>query len=102
MEEYLKKKKMFELLKQLAPGLNIPIMKECEYKFYRGAEWLNVPIYDRLDFDYISMYHSRSYISIDFDVYETENNRFCNENRKTYCYENGNWRLTYDRAQYFA
>ena len=36
--EYLKKTKLYELAKTLMP--DIPSMRNCEYRFYRGSEWL--------------------------------------------------------------
>lgn len=38
--EYLKKKKLYELAKELLKDKEIPLMKDCEYKFGRGSEWL--------------------------------------------------------------
>ena len=38
--EYLKKKKLYELAKELLKDKEIPLMKDCEYKSYKGAEWL--------------------------------------------------------------
>lgn len=39
--EYLKKKKLYELTKELLKDKRIPLMKDCEYRFCRGAEWLH-------------------------------------------------------------
>lgn len=39
--KYLKKKKFYDLAKELLKDVKLPIMKECEYKFFRGAEWLS-------------------------------------------------------------
>ena len=39
--EYLKKKKLYELTKELLKDKEIPLMKDCEYRFHRGLEWLN-------------------------------------------------------------
>lgn len=38
--KYLKKKKFYELTKELLKDKKIPIMKECKYTFHHGAEWL--------------------------------------------------------------
>lgn len=35
---YLKKSRMYEIAKRL--GYQVPVMKACEYRFYRGTEWL--------------------------------------------------------------
>lgn len=40
--KYLKKKKMFELVKQLAQLDREVKLSECEYSFYRGTEWLRL------------------------------------------------------------
>lgn len=40
MAEYLKKKKIYSILKELVPNLLLPAMKDCAYKSYRGDEWL--------------------------------------------------------------
>ena len=39
--KYLKKKKFYDLAKELLKDVKLPIMKECEYKLYRGAERLS-------------------------------------------------------------
>lgn len=36
--EYLKKTKMHDLAKSLMA--DVPPVRDCEYKFYRGSEWL--------------------------------------------------------------
>ena len=36
---YLKKTKLFEFAKEICPDAPKK-MKDCEYKFYRGTEWL--------------------------------------------------------------
>ena len=38
--KYLKKKRMFELLKQLEELADHVKLSDCTYKFYRGTEWL--------------------------------------------------------------
>ena len=40
MAQYLKKKKLYEIVKKLLADKKLPPLKNCEYKFYRGAEWL--------------------------------------------------------------
>lgn len=38
--EYLKKKKMRAVMQELIPDVKIPALNKCEYRFYRGSEWL--------------------------------------------------------------
>lgn len=42
MVKYLKKKRMFELLKQLVELADHVKSSDCTYKFYRGTEWLRL------------------------------------------------------------
>lgn len=64
--EYLKKTKLYELTKELLNDKEIPLMKDCEYKSYKGAEWL---YFLGIDSDYhsykISSQVAGSWISIE-------------------------------------
>lgn len=40
MAEYLKKKRLYELTTRLQPHKKFPLMKNCDYRFSHGAEWL--------------------------------------------------------------
>ena len=98
MTDYLKKKKMYELLKQLEPEFSIPIMKECKYRFFRGSEWLSIPVYETLECDYIEMYHSKSCITVTFYIWDDESERLISIDRKVYCFSCGKCTLQYKRA----
>lgn len=41
MVKYLKKKKLYELVEKLLKDKKLPLMKECQYRFYHGVEWLS-------------------------------------------------------------
>lgn len=56
MAEYLKKKKLYELTKQLLTEDKLPLMKECKYKFYHGAEWLYFSVDDGTHYKISSLY----------------------------------------------
>ena len=47
--KYLGKKKLYERMQELSSqiGCEIPKMKDCEYKFYRGDEWLKWEYYEK-------------------------------------------------------
>ena len=40
MAKYLKKKRLYGLTSQLLADKKLPILKNCEYRFSHGAEWL--------------------------------------------------------------
>lgn len=63
--EYLKKTKMHELAKSLVP--DIPPVRKCEYKFYRGSEWLTWYPGEECNDGWIEyrLYSCRSYYSLD-------------------------------------
>ena len=88
---------MYELLNQLEPDFSIPIMKECRYRFYRGSEWLSVPVYGTVECDYIEMYHSRSYISVTFYIWNDETENLVSIDRKAYSFLSGKCTLRYKR-----
>ena len=63
--DYLKKSKMYELACCLTS--DVPKMKYCEYKFYRGSEWLEWYTGECCDDGYIScqIYRCRSFVSFE-------------------------------------
>lgn len=63
MCEYLGKKKLYELLKMIIKPEIMQIMKDCEYRKYRGSEWLSMCV----DYDYvIKIYRSGFHVAVDF------------------------------------
>ena len=72
MGKYLKKKKMFELLKQLEALADHVKLSDCTYKFYRGTEWLR---YDNGVFIYEmvvmngGLYLAVNLLEFDWDIY---------------------------------
>lgn len=62
---YLKKKKMYELAVSICP--DVPALKDCEYKFYRGSEWLQWCSDEDCEDGYIGfkLFHCASYHSLD-------------------------------------
>ncbi|MBQ7776404.1 MAG: hypothetical protein IJ379_10850 [Lachnospiraceae bacterium] len=71
--QYLKKAKMFELLQMLIVDKDCSLkLKYCEYKFYRGSEWLKFCNDDGIIF---SLYHKGVGVSLDLsylDGYDRE------------------------------
>lgn len=64
--QYLKKTKMYNLLKDIIEPEYMPKMSECEYRFYRGSEWLIFYI----GFDFIcKLYHRGVGFTLDFDSF---------------------------------
>lgn len=63
MVKYLKKVKFRKLL--LSMGYPVPALKDCEWKFYRGSEWLRFTGVDGLSYEcYLS-----GFMSVEFFEY---------------------------------
>lgn len=60
---YLKKKKMYELLKGMLE-YKPDLMKYATYKFYHGAEWLKGSAYDGENVVTYEMYHESYFLSL--------------------------------------
>lgn len=93
-KKYMKKKRMYELLKQMEPELELPLLRLCSYKFYRGSEWLEANLYG-FKYEFVKIYHYLNFVSIDF-YYICENCLLlvC---RKTYRYDGEMCELEYCR-----
>lgn len=83
---YLKKRKMYDLCNHLMLDLDlfqlvgcntVPGLRDCEYKFYRGSEWLHVYFGDL----YVVLYHGNSYISIEILNFDDNSS----VHRKVFC-----------------
>ena len=61
---YLKKTKMHKLACELRD--DVPMLKDCEYKFYRGSEWLKWYADEECDDGYIQweLYVCKTYCSL--------------------------------------
>lgn len=78
---YLKKKKLYELLQTIA-FTELDIMKYAEYKFYRGSEWLycNAKI-ENLSYE---LYHKNYFVSLDILKYDEDQDKTINVDRIVY------------------
>lgn len=70
---YLKKKKMYALAVDLLHSKElvsdpVPSMRESEYKFFRGSEWLTL-FFGDVEF---KLYHGNGYISIELVDFDSE------------------------------
>ena len=64
--KYLGKKKMYEMACSISP-CKLPLMKNCEYKFYRGSEWLKWLSDEECDDGWIQweLYVCKAYYSLE-------------------------------------
>lgn len=68
--QYLKKKKMFEIANKVL-DLDYDVkLKECEYRFYRGMEWLRLSD-DTYIYEICSM-KGGNYLSVEKWLYDME------------------------------
>lgn len=63
--DYLKKKKMYAVVLEL--GYPVPVLRDCNYKYYRGSEWLAFPLDDN---EYLELYHFNGYFSVTILEYD--------------------------------
>lgn len=80
---YMKKKKMYELLKTLV-DVNLNLMKYATYRFYRGSEWLECTSTDEEHFKQYKLYHEGTFVSLDVSQWDAENDNFIEIERITY------------------
>ena len=67
---YFKKKKMYEIVSELLPDVKIPKLIHCEYRFFRGSEWLDFSYDDDGHADScvcVSFYHCGYYVVLDLE-----------------------------------
>ena len=70
---YLKKSKMYKKLSELLPEMDICKKIQCEYKFYRGSEWLKFAGYENGDGNIVvfgNFYHHGYFFSLDLEYRE--------------------------------
>ncbi len=91
---YLKKKRMFDLVKQILADEVCPDnLNQCTYRFYRGTEWLKFCIGDY----FIDLCHMGCHVSLDIDTYDDD--FYCSSiDRLTFVYCNDKLELNYWRA----
>lgn len=76
---YWKKSKMYQVAKELITDIKMPNMINCEYRFYRGSEWLEFKYSDEARGIYgktYKCYKDGSMLMIDvfeYDVHEEKN-----------------------------
>lgn len=70
MVKYLKKSKIRQLLLDL--GYQVPALKDCSYKFYRGSEWLegSLPCGESDCSVFFKCYLCPGYMSVDVYLYD--------------------------------
>lgn len=96
--QYLKKKKMYELLKDMME-YEPSLMKNTSYKFYHGAEWLECSANDGEHFVLCKMYHEGSFISLDILGWNEEKCEYTEKERITYRLKNEEWVKTYQLTE---
>lgn len=86
--DYLKKTKMHELAKTLCP--DVPALRYCEYKFYRGSEWLKWCADEECEDGYIGfeLYNCPGYHSLDKVQYLDSEFKAVGLERKVYPHVN--------------
>lgn len=95
---YLKKKKMYELLKGMLE-YKPDLMKYATYKFYQGAEWLEGSAYDGENVVIYKMYHAGYFLSLDIGGWSEEKCDSVEIERITYHLKNEKWIKTYQRTE---
>lgn len=71
--KYLKKKKMYELVKPYFAN-RIPLMKNCNYSFVRGSEFLKFNCVD--NYNSVSVYSSYEGLYVRVHEYKIDENDF--------------------------
>ena len=73
---YLKKTKMYNIAKSVFDILDMPVLKDCEYRFYRGTEWLRFSSAE-YDYEMCSMFAGK-FLSVETYCYDDNTgNRVC-------------------------
>lgn len=98
---YLKKKKMYEMLKSLVT-INLSMMKNATYRFYRGSEWLECTSDDEECYKHFKLYHEGLFVSLDISQWDEEKDNFVETERITYRMINGQLVKIYQRTEAFA
>lgn len=101
---YFKKAKMYKIVSDFLPDMEIPRQIQCEYRFYRGSEWLNFSCWEKDVADsviYVDLYHCGYRVVLDleyrraFEFDETEK-RFKVSKKVFYIQPDGSLKLEYE------
>lgn len=95
---YLKKKKMYEMLKSLV-NTNLNIMKNATYRFYRGSEWLECVSDDTENCIKYKLVHEGHFFSLDISQWDREKDKFVEIERITYRMTDGQMVKSYQRTE---
>lgn len=95
---YLKKKKMYELLKDML-AYKPDLMKCATYRFYQGAEWLEGSADNGENHVIYKMYHEGHFISLDILKWNDEKCAHEEIERITYHLQNEKWVKSYQRTE---
>lgn len=95
---YLKKKRMYEILKSLV-SINLSMMKNATYRFYRGSEWLECTSDDEDCYKHFKLYHEGQFVSLDISQWDEEKDNFVETERITYRMINGQLVKNYQRSE---
>ena len=81
---YLKKKRMYEILKTIVDG-NLTLIKNATYRFYRGSEWLECSSSDDSEqYRTFKLYHEGKFVSLDISQWDDKKENFVEVERVTY------------------
>lgn len=95
---YLKKKKMYEMLKSLV-STNLNMMKNATYRFYRGSEWLECTSDIEEHYKIYKLYHEGAFVSLDISQWDEEQEEFVEIERITYRMIDGQLVKNYQRTE---
>lgn len=92
---YLKKKKLYEMLKALV-DTDLRKLKDAKYRFFRGSEWLECSSDNNKVF---KLYHSRRFVSLDISIWDEEKENYVEIDRITYQLIDGQLIKNYQRTE---
>lgn len=101
---YFKKKKMYELVSEFLPDMEIPKLIQCEYKFYRGSEWLKFSCCKKDTADsvvFVNLYHCGYCVVLDLEYrrafeYDETEKKFRVSKRVFYMQPDNSLKLDYE------
>lgn len=95
---YLKKKKMYEMLKSLV-STDLNMMKNATYRFYHGSEWLECTSDNEEHYKTYKLYHEGVFVSLDISQWDEEQEKFVDIERITYRMVDGQLVKHYQRTE---
>lgn len=95
---YLKKKKMYEMLKSLV-NTDLDIMKNASYYFYHGSEWIECCSDDGVHYTKYKFYHAGNVFSLDISAWNEEKGDYKEKDRITYQMNDGQLVKNYQRTE---